>query len=519
MKNIYDFVGEFYETLPHETAAIIKKEVVEKYFRTEIWRRVDESILLEQWNAIRILLQNLSKWEYEDFFYVSPSDYQEIFFQYAEEFKLPMRESSVKKFFSLIHPMFHFYLKNEKREEIKFYEGTLSEGRHSFYLYGKFSMPRRRPSDSDFYIEMEHDSNLSQDITDELNRTIDSLLYRIKRLFNSKPHMNDLNRAFGIFYGAIIQDDEEQIENDKQRGFVNFWDFFIFDYHTIKDDETPIYFFYKHERKNLTYSEDQILRDLMGTHFKIFFIEDQDEDRSTCRDLLTNEIFELPPSPTDSPDIYRMVFIGHIRAEGVMLLDHVVGFSASQKLRERMRQEIFRAFELFKYQKPKARLQDFLNREAAMIRHILRVLSEFAQLNIVPLRDFPKPIQVSNEKIPPAMKDSAKRLKIIGKSLGISEYGLHLLLKLYSDFIFIFPATDQQKQSDASLLAVLYLFYRANDLPLQSLDSLTRDVRQLRDFSMKLMNLANSALDIVTFDPRYSIEDGFVCMLFWEDAK
>ena len=154
-----------------------------------------------------------------------------------------------------------------------------------------------------------------------------------------------------------------------------------------------------------------------------------------------------------------------------------------------------------------------------MIRHILRVLSEFAQLNIVPLRDFPKPIQASNEKIPPAMKDSAKRLKMIGKNLGISEYGLHLLLKLYSDFIFIFPATDQQKQSDASLLAVLYLFYRANDLPLQSLDSLTRDVRQLRDFSMKLMNLANSALDIVTFDPRYSIEDGFVCMLFWEDAK
>lgn len=518
MKNIYDLVSEFYDTLERDDSAVITKEIVEKYIRTEIWRRIDESTLVEQWNAIRILLDNLARWEYEDFFYVSPSDYQEIFFQYADMYDLPLKESTVRKFFSLIRPLFLFYLKTEKRDEVQFYDGTFRDGKKSFYLYGKFSLPPRRLDDDDFFVELEHDSNMNPEITDKLNSTIDTLLFGIKKYFNIKKYANDLNRAFGIFYGPMIQDGDEILEREQQRGFVTFWDFFLFDYHCIDEDETPIYIFYKLERENLTYAEDQILRDLMGAQLRIFFIEDQDEEHSICRNLLTDEQFELPPTPVDYENLDHMVFIGHIRAEGVMLLDHVVGYPASQNLRARIKREILRAYDLFKYQKPKARITDFLARESAMVRHIIRVLSAFAQLNVVPLRDFPKPLQTSNEKIPPAYKNGAKRLRMVGQRLGISAYGLNLLLKMYSDFLFIFPGSPQQKQSDAALLAVLYLFYHANDLPTQGLDAMTKGVESLKTFALKLKDVVNSVMKVVTFDPRYAIEDGYVCLLFWKDS-
>lgn len=519
MKNVYDLVENFFDSIPSNATFIISKSRVDKFFRTQAWKGIDNDKLIEQWQAVRMLLLNMIRWHYDDFFYLSTSDYQEIVFQYLTWNDISLTERNVAKFFSRLKPFFRFATKTDRKDEAQFYERTFRDAKKSFYLYDKFLLPRRRDSEDEFYIQMEHDASITPQISDELNKIIDNLLVRIKNFFHSNDYSNDLSRAFGIYYGPIGQTGKDQMEIDKENNFTNFWDFFMFDYHTIKDDITPILQFYQVERENLTYTEDQILRDLMGTELTIFYVESQSGDTAICRNLFSDEILDLPLTSTATSDIKRMIFLGHIRSEGVMLLDHIIATPASPKLRERMKQEILRAFELFKYQKPNAKLKEFFSREAAMVRHILRVLSEFAQLNIVPLKEFPKPIQTRNEKIPATMLKGWERLRSIGKSLGISKYGLHLLMKLYSDFIFVCPGNDQQKQSDSALLAVLYLFHRANDISTKNLESLTRESEQLRAFSLKLTEVINSVLHIAVYDPRYAFEDGFVCMLFLEEIS
>ena len=519
MKNVYDLVKDFFDSIPDNATFIISKSRVDKFFRTQAWKGIDNEKLIEQWDSVRFLLKNMIQWRFDDFFYLSASDYQEVVFQYIEEKKISATERNIAKFFSRLKPFFKFATKSDRKDENQFYDRTFRDAKKSFYLYNKFLLPRRRENEDEFYIQMEHDASITPQISDELNKIIDDLLVRIKNLFHSNDYSNDLSRAFGIYYGPIGQTGKDQMEIDKENNFTNFWDFFMFDYHTIKDDITPILLFYMHERGNLTYTEDQILRDLMGTELTIFYVESQSGDSAICRNLFSDEILDLPLASTATSDIKRMIFLGHIRSEGVMLLDHIIATPASPKLRERMKQEILRAFELFKYQRPNAKLKEFFSREAAMVRHILRVLSEFAQLNIVPLKEFPKPIQTRDEKIPAALMKGWERLRSIGKSLGISKYGLSLLMKLYSDFISVFPGNEQQKQSDPALLAVLYLFHRANDISTKNLESLTRESEQLRIFSLKLTEVINSVMHIAVYDPRYAFEDGFVCMLFWEEES
>ena len=515
MKNIYDLVADFYSKLNYSDTMEVRQSTLEKFFRSEMWKSVDESKIIEQWIALEILFSCMVEWECEDLFYLSPTDYQEIFFRYTDKTQLKPNATTLKKFFALIKPFFDFYVKSERSDEIDIYERTVKEAHDSFYIYGKFILPARRKTEDELYLQMEHESRVPQELAQDLDLSIEKLWQKMQAFFIQREYREDLARAFALYFGPVEKIGEHQLQIDKERGYITFWDFFIFDYHTLKNDQTPAFIYYNHQREHFNFSEEHIFRDLMTSELKTFYVESE-KDETFCRDLITDEMLDLPFTDEELEVMKKMIFIGHLRNEGVMLVDRIIGFPASAKLRERMKQEIFRGFEIFKYQMPNAKLKDFFAREPAMIRHILRVLSMYAKLNVIPLRPFSKPIQKDNKKLPPALKKSAKQLVKIGSALGLSAYSLQLLSRLYSDFAFVIEIRDE---SVHYMLATLYLFYQINNLPKKMLNDLIFKSRIALDSMLELVNIATDKLKIELFDPRYCMEEGFIYMLFWENKK
>ena len=154
----------------------------------------------------------------------------------------------------------------------------------------------------------------------------------------------------------------------------------------------------------------------------------------------------------------------------------------------------------------------FFMREAAAVRHVMYILTEYAQLNAVPLSTFPSPID--SPGIPASCEAAWARLCRAASGAGYGKYALSLLKKLYGDYIYLNSENSSENRSSISLAAIFYLFFAINGMEpdldncmkrfnISSLDKLTERTNSI----MKL-------LKCVPYDPRYLTEEGFVGVLY-----
>ena len=507
MANVYENVEKFYDGYM-EAEHILPLDVVERYLRRRAWRGIPDEELKRRWDIIKAALSYVMEMKLYALESLIPSDYQEIIYRLAEGQEDAPDERRVME----VMDGFEDFYKYLRRTGFAQLMEQLREARSSFYEGDRFVMPERCQR-GEFYSVLEHLEEITPEDMEMLNDILDKLLQDIGTYFHQPRFLLDLTRAVTLFGGPNYEHPDDQDVEAQESFWFSFWDYFLFDYHLLRTDDTPLQYYYAHEKGRLDSAENDIVRDLLKARFTIFCIEDMDGEYITCRDMFTDEILELPVPDFFVPDYKRVVLYGHIHARGVMLLNYITTVPASGRLRQRIKDEILRQYELFRYQCPDATREMFFARQAAAIRHTIHILTDFAQLKVVPMKDYPAPIAQA-EGIHGRYAAAEKRLADAAKKLGFSVYGIRLMEKFYGDFLTCSELSDALKRRAATLTAVMLVFAKINGMDLLEVKGGVEVLGAAREEVFRMAPEVQKATKSIFFDPRYLTEEGFVHALF-----
>ena len=510
--NVYALVTKYYRE-NDKARYILSRYVVERYLRRLAWHGSGDQDLREIWGIIELLMTYIDEQQLDSFGALSIFDYQELLYRYGEvheEFCL--EEKQVLDWLEKLREFYAFLAESGKQEDFCCFIKDVEE---SLYLDEVFSMPPRHTED-DFYHRLDPETEESVESVARLNAELDAVLKDVSRYFQQKKYDRDNDRAMRIFCGpAHEMPPVEKKDNGEHSAFwLSYWDYFMFDYHLLDDDRIPLKHYYEREKNNLSTTAQDILRDLLHARFSVFEVVEMQEDMVRCKDLFTEEYMDLPMPEVGMTGIENFVFFGHIRTRGILMLNYITSVPASMKLRSRMKDVVLRQYELFKLQKPQATLDQFFQREAAAVRHILHVMSDYAQLNVVSLREMPPRI----ERIPKLEEnflEESRALEEIVKRIGFGAYACLLIRNLFFDALSVTGDTKACRANLPALMtAVLLMFIKINGYDYTA----TADLYQLfgseKAETEALSKILAKKLAVRIFDPRYLTEDGVVLSLY-----
>lgn len=502
MDNVYRQVAVFYRENP-DLKELLSQELIEKYLRKCAWNGMSDAELRKAWDAIAVVLLYIKQLELFSLESLTVHDYQEALYMAQDEHKeWLLSEPKVTSFFQALDNFYTYLLKLGYDD----YRKGLELARQTFWENDDFVLPERQGHD-EFFNSLDHLEELSQEDVEKLNELLENLLNKAGEYFRRPPFLFDLTRAVSIYAGPFME-----IAKDNEDDFwFSFWDYFFFDYHLIQSDQNPLRYYYEHEKERLQPSERHIIQDLLKAKFTIFSIDGIDEDYIQCTNLFTNEQHTLPAPDYGFMDFKKVILYGHLHTKGVMMLNYITSVAATSKLRQRMKEEILRQYELYKCQEPEAALEDFFQRHAAAARHTINILANFAQLNVVSTKPYRRP---AFDGSPAAAADTVLAvLRAKAKKAGFSVHAIGLVQRMYEDFRF---AAGQAEKFDTKNLVAALLFVFVD---LNGLDFVQKDfVLELTEASLpeaeELAEMIRQTLECAPMDPRYLTEEGFVRALY-----
>ncbi|MDY2685292.1 MAG: hypothetical protein SOV43_03865 [Selenomonadaceae bacterium] len=514
MKNVYALVDQYYRE--HTDAALlVEQDVVEQFLRRKAWHGAKDARLKKIWTLLSLMLTYLSEWNLDDFASLSKYDYQELVYRYAAENPaFTFSEQEVLSVLKMAGEFLRFSSRGETdaKDDAGDWELRLREAKDSLYDNGVFSMPKRRAHD-EFYNALEHMEEVPQEMLERLNDMLDGLMDRISDYFHQEKYAYDMSRAMQLYAGPdrFSTDDSR----DAHMAFWNgFWDYFLFDYHMLSVDDTPLHRYAVLEREHLSQAEQDTIHDLLCSKFTVFEIREISDDYFVCRDLFRDEELLLPlekPVLTGEPE--RSILCGHLRSHGIMMLNYVTVLPATKKLRLRMKDEILRLFQLFRIQSPKADMDAFLSRESVAVRHVLQILANYAQLQVVPFVGRQKPIPWDPE-VPAALAPLKPMLDQVAKSFGFSAHAKALMQKLAHDYAVKAGLEQTVEQMPDMRLALPVTLARTNGVDLLELPEMEPVFGRRKRSVKRWVEAIEQTLQIQRYDPRYLTEEGCVAMLY-----
>lgn len=512
MKNVYSLVEHFYEG-KSALDTILPQDVVEKYLRRKAWHGVADEELKKIWTIISLVIIYVEQLNLYSLSSLTVNDYQELVYRYQQEDgEFCLDETSVMHLLAILE---EFYAYLPRHGNFDDFTAFMAEVKASFRKGKQFFMPPRRSAD-EFYSSLEHREDVSDEELQHLNALMDGLLHRMDSFFRKPKYKMDLDRAVMMYVGPDVTDLGDNLSDEEARAFwLSFWDFFLFDYHLLSSDETPVHLFFQKEQENLSPSERDILLDLMQAKFSVFSIEYFDVDFVSCRNLLTDEILDLPMPILLDDKVDECLLYGHIHRKGVMMLNYVTVLPASKKLQKRMKSELMKQYELFKCQAPEASMEEFLGREAGAVRHALNILARFAQLKVV----HANPVETIEEggaadlAIPEHDREALHHFAI---KFGMSQYSSKLALRLFEDYCAVSGCPYREMNPSILITAALLKFAEINGTDLSSLPEIVSFLGAAMDDVLNCMVDMREKLGCSLFDPRYLSEEGFIRSMYFD---
>ena len=502
MENVYQKVALFYEKRG-ALKPLIKQNEVEKYLRKLAWQGKDESDLREVWGALSVLLNYVMESHLFSFSALTPYDYQEVLYRLREA-QLSMRfdEKTVPAVFD-IYEAFLIAYGDEKSNAVT----ALKKARDSFYKDGEFYMPERPQIDS-VYEKLSHEEEITLEEEDEINDELAALIDRMQHYYQQTIFTRDFSRARAMYVGPY---GDASLENEGD--FIyGFWDYFFFDYHMLAEDITPVRYFFEHEKDVLSSGEKYILQDLMKTKLTVFYVNRAVDDCIFCTDLFSEKQMMLPIPDNGYTDFKNLILYGHLYPEGIMLLNYVTAVQASSHLRKRIREEVLHQFDVFKkFQKPDAELQDFFIRHAVTVRHTINILSNFAQLKVMP--NEPAKMLLRPEADEELLRPELDEIDEAGKYFGVSCYATELAKRLYVDYVAV-TGKRERRGHKALPAAVLIMIQSVNGMDYRPADVIIERLQTSPQAVINMIEKIGAAVRIEELDPRYRTEEGFVQMLY-----
>ncbi len=502
MANVYDKLNEFYLKNPDAKFLYLKKDF-ERFLRKCAWKNEKEEILDLRFVLFSEMILSALEIDLDSIYDLLPEDYLEIFYKLAGVEGKKLDKKTVLKYIKYVE---EFFMEkeadgfNEKIGEVEFL-------RMFFFDEGKFFVPEREQKES--YRSFKRLSKISLDDTTELQDIRENCLKKIFKYFNDKVFENDFERAVNMFFydGEIKENILEKIENNSE-----FRDYFLFDYRLIKNDETPLEFFYKIKKEELDEITLEFIEEFLNARFTLFCVKIEDDDIFLCRDLFRDREFYIPYSSEDFPEYKNTIFAAHIEAGSIVNPCFLKAIYAEKKDRETIIKEIERAKNLFAYQEKNITYTKFFKRHANTTLKIISAIKNMKGFYIIPEAFDIETISVSSN-ISDSYEEPITRLMNMGKEINLSKYSLKLLRKYYRNFLEKSKFKREKNESNSTLFACLKNFLRLNGkedfLNHREMIIFNADIKKVSAMQEEIKNILKSE----DFDPRYLTEEGFLNLI------
>lgn len=532
MENVYAKIDKFYKN-NDSAKKIITKNIVDNYFRKKAWQRVDEKQLKNIWHIIENMLSFFCTYYKYNLERINSSEYHLILIYYGSKNQDTLMDE--KNSIHILDIMLDFAQYLEKKEIVIGMVKQITIAKKLLYSTGEFKLPNIElpipfdpeqddltPEDMFGFYDIDDEEPLDVSDLDRLdeiaafNENFEDIQGKIIKFFQRPRYKDDLQRAMLMLFGKLRS---AAFLNDIEKSRV-FWDFFLFDYHLIDSDKKPLQHYYDIYYKKMGDEEQQLLADLLKAKFAIYSIDKLNYDdefcdyRILCNELFSDNVLQMPLLDDPTVDLEHTLIFGHVINDEIMLLGCVSIVKVSARLKKRIKEVILHLYKMFMTQMPKATLDDFMDREAVVVRQVLRIMSSYAQLNLVPNRELPKPIKHVKYLSKPQQNRMNQLLK---QNLpdDMSKYERELIGKIFWDYVEQ-ARGDIAKNDDMDqfylLTGATMLFFEINGMLL--LDKLPPAENEDDEMVRKLAVKMRKALHTRPYDPRYLSEAGFLRMLY-----
>ena len=511
MHNVYDAIGEFYRNDPG-WEAVLSRSVAEGYFRHLAWQGVPDSQMRQKWDQLVMLciyLENADK-ELDQITGDDLVDAVAWCGQNVVDFTVSYEE--VRSFLDNLGSFF-VYLKQEGLVESSLPpylakqlllkdDGTLAiideNGR---YLPGEEKREEEGapPSEGRVFLNA--------------GEALNSLMGEIHHFFQKDEFNLDFERAVMLYELAM---DRIDLEGDGSDTFWRgFWDYFLFDYHLLDKDMTPLHYFQEYGHS----AYPQLVEELGEAFTALFTVEEViDEERYICKDFLTGEDYFLTFPIEGDDSLTDKLFMGHIFYNRSMGMNFLQSFTIKPLARKRLLEVLSQCRDWYDVQEPGVDWDDFLVRHSLVCRKILHLMAKNPASCAFPYET------AQREYLPPGLPDDddmstiEKILEQIFMARSLSAYDFDLARRLWQDFLKIEHYTGAfAPQIWAAAIAENFLVINetraAGHKPFFFLENLGIPHEALSKAYMEI----RTQLKLEKSDPRYLDEMGFLMMFSAQD--
>lgn len=509
IKNVYDEVRVFFDE-ESEWDSAIKREWVEGFLRQKAWQGASDEVLTDTWHNLQLFVSYLTYSGDTDLNELSAAEYSlavEWIIVQMDGFKPNIK--TVKHFFDVLQE-FYSYLATRKM-----IIDTTELNQAIAYMTGGKRLRFIEDEDEQGELPMKPPLTLPKDIGRIVGEAVERLMLKFSAYFQRELFVDDFERALALYLGPMGQMPED--ENDDEF-WLGFWDYFLFDYHLLENDRTPLIQFNIDFSDKLSSEEQNILRELLGAKFTVFYVENIiNQDWVECVNLLTDEKFRLPNPNLDYKLVKKLLFYGHIFLQeedrDLIMINFITSVEISSKLRRRIKEEITRQKAMLELQQPGATWDDFVSRHANAVRHTIDLLATWARVNVTSYtqveRRFPQPIDGEKTVNSAVLDIIANKMP----KFGYSQHDIVLAQKLWRDFSYIATVTIRKPSAwaAAAILAFSQINNAEAELPVDILaDELAVGKSSISANRSKIIEI----LKLEKYDPRYLSEEGMVSLLY-----
>ena len=333
---------------------------------------------------------------------------------------------------------------------------------------------------------------------------------RLGGYFQQSEFTDDFHRALLLYNGPVNAMPTEENE----QFWLGFWDYFLFDYHLIISDETPLAHFQKMYKSKLSAEERTILQELLSARFCVFYVDQVvNHDWIDCVHLFTEERFRLPHPRFHHKNVKKMLFFGHVFSQENIMVNYITTLEISPVLRRRIKEEVNRQKVLYNVQEPAGDWKDMLSRHALIVRHTIGLLSSMAKVIVTPFHQIGRRYPVIERRL--LVGGSFETLRMIKERMPEYSYSLHdvrLACRMWSDYSNLSELKVRRPEIWAA--TAIYAFSQINGIRLISAEKLASDfgvsASSIYTNRTKMIDL----LELQQYDPRYINEEGFLLSLF-----
>lgn len=510
MKNVYERIRLYFN---HEEfkGELVKREWVEGFLRLKAWQGLGDKELGKVWSYLQFFMQYLRYSDHDSLEELTVRDYSfMIEWLTLHNSKFPLSLAHIRRYLTAIME-FYQYLAGKRivdnAVEVENATEEIAGGKKIRLLRPSATQGLTNWVEEDAAKAAQRLFGEDEDTVRFVGQTIEQLMVQLGAYFQERQFHVDFDRALYLYTGPL-----ESVPDHGQEDFwLGFWDYFLFDYHLLKNGETPLKHFYQKFDDRLQPEQRTILQDLMSARFTVFYVNRIiNQEWLECVNLLTGEKFQLP-FMFEYATLKKLLFFGHIFSQGLVMINYVTSMEVSPNLRRRIKDEVLRQLKIYQIQEPKADMAAFLNRHALVIRHTIDILVNVAKVNVTPFSQLEREFPVIPARAEPDAAVAAMITHLMQEHY-FSEQDNQLVQKLWADYCQLVDTKVRKPAVWAA--AAISTFVQINFISALKPERLAKTLGISEASLYKNRSTLYKTLQLQPFDPRYLNEEGFVISLF-----